>query len=129
MRAVSWRPIRKTREDYHSALPAVKPGGVKTCPVVIDAPALICNSTCMSTKTIAIDSRVYDKLARLRGESQSFSKLIDSLVDKVITAHTAADVLARLDDQSPLSDEDAETMLRVVRENRSTEDWPNHDLS
>ena len=83
----------------------------------------------MSTKTIAIDSRVYDKLARLRGESQSFSKLIDSLVDKVITAHTAADVLARLDDQSPLSDEDAETMLRVVRENRSTEDWPNHDLS
>ena len=83
----------------------------------------------MSTKTIALDSRVYEKLARLKGTSQSFSRLIDGLVDRVITAHTAADILAHLQDQSPLSDEDAETMLRVARENRSTEDWPTHDLS
>jgi predicted CopG family antitoxin len=83
----------------------------------------------MSTKTIALDAGVYEKLARLKGESQSFSKLISSLVDRVVTAHTVADVLAQLDDEQPLRKADAETMARLVREDRETETWPSHDLS
>ena len=83
----------------------------------------------MSTKTIALDSGVYEKLARLKGESQSFSKLIAHLVDRVVTAHTVADVLAQLDRLPPLSETDAAAMTRVVRENRDTEAWPLHDLS
>ena len=83
----------------------------------------------MSTKTIALDVRVYEKLACLKGESQSFSKLIASLVDRVVTAHTVTDVLAQLDGCPPLSAADADTMTRFVLENRETEAWPSHDLS
>jgi predicted CopG family antitoxin len=83
----------------------------------------------MSTKTIALDAEVYAKLARLKSESQSFSKLIDRLVDKVTTAHTAADVLSRLDEQPALPAKDAAAMARVVKQNRQTEDWARHDLS
>lgn len=83
----------------------------------------------MSTKTIALDSGVYDRLASLKGRSESFSKVIDRLIAKVVTAHTAADVLAQIDAQTSLSDADADTMACVVRENRDTEKWPVHDLS
>jgi predicted CopG family antitoxin len=83
----------------------------------------------MSTKTVAIDSEVYDRLANLKRQSESFSKVINRLIDRVVTAHTAADVLAHLDAQPLLSDADAATMGRVVRENRETENWPAHDLS
>ena len=83
----------------------------------------------MSTKTIALDSGVYDRLADLKHRSESFSKVINRLIDRVVTAHTAADVLAHLDAQPSLSDADADTMARLVRENRDTESWPSHDLS
>jgi predicted CopG family antitoxin len=83
----------------------------------------------MSTKTIAIDSEVYGRLANLKRQSESFSRVINRLIDRVVTAHTAADVLAHLDAQPSLSDGDADTMARLVRENRDTEDWPTHDLS
>jgi len=83
----------------------------------------------MSTKTIALDSRVYQKLAGIRNESESFSKLINRLVEKVTTAHTVTDVLAHLDEYPALSEEDTAFLSRVVRENRDTEDWSHHDLS
>ena len=83
----------------------------------------------MSTKTIALDSGVYDRLASLKGRSESFSKVINRLIDRVVTAHTAADVLAHLDALPPLSDADADTMTHLVRENRDAENWPSHDLS
>ena len=83
----------------------------------------------MSTKTIALDVRVYEKLARLKGQSQSFSNAIAGLVDRAMTAHTVADVLAQLDGQPPLGKSDADTMARFVRENRENETWPSHDLS
>ena len=82
----------------------------------------------MSTKTIAVDVEVYARLARLKGESQSFSRLIDSLIDRVVTAHTADDVLAHLGEQPSLSDADADAMLRLVRENRESEIWAVQDL-
>ena len=83
----------------------------------------------MSTKTIALDSDVYDRLANLKRQSESFSRVINRLIERVVTSHTAADVLAHLDAQSSLSDADANTMERLVRENRDTESWPSHDRS
>ncbi len=83
----------------------------------------------MSTKTIALETGTYERLARLKGQSQSFSSIIACLVDRALTAHTVTDVLAQLDGQAPLSQADANTMARVVRENRANETWPSHDLS
>lgn len=83
----------------------------------------------MSTKTIALDVSVYDRLTSLKRQSESFSKVINRLIEQVVTAHTAADVLAQLDSGPPLSDADAETMVDLVRESRETEKWPLHDLS
>lgn len=83
----------------------------------------------MSTKTIALDSHVYGRLARLKQGSESFSKLIDRLVDRAYTQHTVAEVLARLANQPPLSATDAAIMNRIVRKNRMDEDWSVHDMS
>ncbi len=83
----------------------------------------------MATKTIALDSRVYDRLARHRRQSESFSKAINRLLEQVASAHTVAEVLARLDELPPLSEADAATMNAVVRESRESEKWDSHDLS
>lgn len=83
----------------------------------------------MSAKTIALESGVYDRLARHKRQSESFSKAIDRLLARVVSAHTVADVLARLDEQPPLPESDAAAMAGVVRENRETERWLSHDLS
>ena len=83
----------------------------------------------MATKTIALDSRVYGRLARHRRQSESFSKAIDRLLEEIASAHTVAEVLARLDEQPPLPESDAAAMADVVRENRESETWPVHDLS
>ncbi|MBI4704858.1 MAG: antitoxin VapB family protein [Deltaproteobacteria bacterium] len=84
----------------------------------------------MSTKTIAVDSRVYERLARLKGRSESFSKLLDRLAREVSTAHTGAGILAQLGHAPPpLDDEEARLMLAVSEGNRRTETWPLHDLS
>ena len=82
----------------------------------------------MSTKTIAVDARVYDKLASVKREGESFSKAIDRLIDQVGAAHTGGDILRVLAELPPLSNEDAAVMLSVVAENRRTETWDKHDL-
>ena len=50
----------------------------------------------MSTKTIAVATRVYDKLTGVRKEGESFSKAIDRLIDEVGAAHTGRDILRGL---------------------------------
>jgi predicted CopG family antitoxin len=82
----------------------------------------------MSTKTIAVDSRVYERLAWAKREGESFSKAIDRLLQEVGTAHTGRDLLRALADVVPLPAEDAEAMLAVVEENRASEAWAAHDL-
>ena len=84
----------------------------------------------MSTKTIAVDLRVYQKLARIKGEGESFSKAIERLADRHLIAHTGADVTAALADApAPLTSREAEAMLSVVEDARQTEKWRLHDLS
>jgi predicted CopG family antitoxin len=82
----------------------------------------------MSTKTIAVDTGVYEKLSGVKREGESFSKAIDRLIDQVGAAHTGRDILQGLSDVKQLSYDDAEVMLSVVAENRENETWDDHDL-
>lgn len=82
----------------------------------------------MSTRTIALDSRVYDRLAALKREGESFSRLIDRLLTEVGAAHTGSDILRGLATVPPLSYEESEAFLDVVAENRASETWNERDL-
>lgn len=82
----------------------------------------------MSTKTIAVDSRVYDRLARSKREGESFSKAIDRLLRQVGAAHTGREILRALREIPALPEEDAARFLAVVEENREGEVWERHDL-
>lgn len=82
----------------------------------------------MSSKTIAVDTRVYERLSGVKREGESFSKAINRLIDEVGTAHTGRDILQGLSGVVPLSFDDAQVMLSVVAENRENETWDDHDL-
>lgn len=83
----------------------------------------------MSTKNIALNTEVYLKLARYKRESESFSKAIERLLAQAESAHTAAEVLRRLTEFTPLSEKEADAMMQLVEQNRAAETWPSHDLS
>ena len=83
----------------------------------------------MSTKNVALSLEVYQKLARFKRESESFSRAIDRLLDHVGSQHSGADVLQQLASFPPLADEEADGMRRVVDENRAAETWHPRDLS
>jgi len=72
----------------------------------------------MSTKTIAIDSRVYDRLAAVKRENESFSEAIDRLLGETGADHTGDDILKRLASVTPLSKKDSVLFLQVIAENR-----------
>lgn len=82
----------------------------------------------MSTKTIAVDSQVYERLAQAKREGESFSRAIDRILEQVGAAHTGRDVLRALEGVVPLPEADAEVMLAIVEENRAGEAWERHDL-
>lgn len=77
----------------------------------------------MSTKTIALETSIYTRLAALKRDGESFSKVIDRLLSEVADAHTGRDISRRLGGFSGLSEEDAERFLAVVAENRERERW------
>jgi predicted CopG family antitoxin len=82
----------------------------------------------MSTKTIAVDSRVYDRLASAKKEGESFSKVLDRILTQIESTGTGRDILRGLEDLPPLSAADAEVFLEVIRENRADENWTESDL-
>lgn len=82
----------------------------------------------MSTKTIAVNSKVYARLAAAKREGESFSGVIDRLLTEVGDAHTGTDILRRLGAITPLSEDDAAVFYGVVRENRAGERWDDPDL-
>ena len=75
----------------------------------------------MSTRTIAVDSQVYERLAEAKREGESFFRAIDRLLREVGAAHTGRDVLRALEEVVPLSEQDAAVMMAVVEENRAGE--------
>ncbi len=77
----------------------------------------------MSTKTIALESSIYGRLAELKRDGESFSKVIDRLLSEVADAHTGRDILRSLEGFSCLTKSDAERFLAVVAENRDSERW------
>ena len=82
----------------------------------------------MSTKTIAVDTRVYERLAAAKKEGESFSKAIDRMLKQIEAASTGRDVLRGLEAMPPLSVEDSRVFLEVVAENRAGTDWEERDL-
>ena len=82
----------------------------------------------MSIKTIAVDSRVYERLAAAKLEGESFSKVIDRLLARAASAHTGADILRELPGLPSLGSEDAQVFLDVVAESRASEPWSLSDL-
>ena len=82
----------------------------------------------MSRKTIAVDARVYDRLAAAKRDGESFSKAIDRLLTEFAAAHTGDDILSGLATIAPLSVADAEVFMQVVAENRAREGQGERDL-
>ena len=82
----------------------------------------------MSTKTIAVDARVYERLAAVKKEGESFSRAIDRLLAEMGAAHTGGDILSRLATIEPLSEADARVFLEIVAEDRASEMWNGRDL-
>ncbi len=84
----------------------------------------------MSTKTIALDTRVYEKLAGLKRGSESFTKVIDRLIEGN-RARTIGEILEdlRRSNIEELSDSEARIMECVTRENRLEEVGRPVDLS
>lgn len=82
----------------------------------------------MSTKTIAVNTRVYDRLAAVKRRDESFSRVIDRLLTEVGAAHSGSDILRGLATVASLSRQDAESFLEVVAENRTSERWDVRDL-
>ncbi len=82
----------------------------------------------MSTKTIALDSRIYTRLAQHKRESESFSKAIDRILQHLEGDHTGRDILGRLQEMPSLSAQDARALLKEIAESRRLELWEGHDL-
>ena len=87
-----------------------------------------CYSTYMSTKTIAVESSVYTRLASLKQESESFTKTIDRPIRTAAATGTGDHIADHVTAFTSLPEADVSTMLRVVSENRTTESWECHDL-
>ena len=82
----------------------------------------------MSTKTIAVETSVYERLAREKRESESFTKVITRLLAASAESRTGRNIASALAHITPLEKNDADHMLAVVRENRTTEEWTTDDL-
>lgn len=68
----------------------------------------------MSTRTIAVDSEVNDRLAGAKRKGESFSKVIDRLLGEVAAVHAGSDILRRLAASTVLPDEGAKAKLALL---------------
>ena len=91
----------------------------------------------MAIKTLAVQVDVYDQLERFKQPKESFSKAIGRLLEKqgvpkTPKHSTGKAILAYMnapDAPEPLTNDEAEIMYKVIRENRENATWPLHDLS
>jgi predicted CopG family antitoxin len=78
----------------------------------------------MSTKTIAVENSVYERLAREKRSSESFTKTIDRLIHASNIGTCAAAVAdAATVWQAIGNDADADRMEQVIHQNRVTTNW------
>jgi predicted CopG family antitoxin len=80
----------------------------------------------MATKTIAVDSAVYRKLAGRKRESESFTKLLDRLADADRGHGTCSDAVreaAEIWGKSSGNKTDADKFDAVVEANRQSVQW------
>ncbi len=79
----------------------------------------------MSTKTIAVERRVYRKLAEQKREGESFTTTIDRLVESRTGNGTCADAVKQAAEiwRKKPSAAEAKVMEDVVRANRKRVDW------
>jgi predicted CopG family antitoxin len=78
----------------------------------------------MSTKTIAVESSVYDRLAKEKRGAESFTRTISRLMEHS-TGHTCGEAVA---DAAAVwgksgNDVDADRMESLVRAGRAGTDW------
>ena len=78
----------------------------------------------MSTKTIAVESSVYERLAREKRSSESFTKTINRLIHTA-NSGTCASAVADAASvwQAIGNDSDAERMEQILHRNRASTDW------
>jgi predicted CopG family antitoxin len=78
----------------------------------------------MSTKTIAVETSVYERLARAKRPSESFTKAIARILDAT-TEHTCSAAVreARAIWSSSDAGPEADLMERIVRQTRKDTDW------
>ncbi|MCF7676358.1 MAG: antitoxin VapB family protein [Akkermansiaceae bacterium] len=78
----------------------------------------------MSTKTIAVEHSVYERLAREKRSSESFTKTIARLIQSARNGTCAAAVAdAASAWQAIGNDADADLMEQIHQLNRSTTNW------
>jgi hypothetical protein len=79
----------------------------------------------MSTKTIALETSVYERLARHKRASESFTKTINRLLETSTVTGTCADAVAsaaRIWRENGNSEE-AAVMEQLIRDGRSQVNW------
>jgi negative regulator of replication initiation len=80
----------------------------------------------MSIKTIAVGTDVYTKLAHRKQPGQSFTKLIDRLLDSTASSGTCADAVrdaAQIWGATGAQSSDADKMENIIRDNRRNARW------
>lgn len=82
-------------------------------------------NTCMSTKTIALELSVYEKLRRQKRESESFTRTIDRLIEnsrRTFTCEAAVADASAVWGQG-LSPEEEKTFNEVIESGRKDVSW------
>ncbi len=80
----------------------------------------------MSIKTIAVGTDVYTKLAHRKQSGESFTKLIDRLLDVATSSGTCADAVrdaAQIWGTAGAQSLDADKMESIIRDNRRNARW------
>jgi len=78
----------------------------------------------MSTKTIAVENSVYERLAREKRTSESFTKTIERLIQSASTGTCASAVADSASVWQAIgNDADADRMEQILQLNRDTTNW------
>ena len=78
----------------------------------------------MSTKTIAVESSVYERLAREKRSSESFTKTINRLIHAANSGTCAAAVADAANLWQTIgNDVEADQLEQILHRNRATTNW------